>query len=832
MKTKIEQFSVKNPNPVLSIAIDIHSIKPLMNDLYRLVHIPIGINDLKGNVLAGVGWQDICTKFHRVHPETCKYCIESDIMLSAGVSPGEFKLYRCKNNMWDIVTPIMVGSQHVGYVFGGQFFFDDEPIDYELFRSQARKYDFNEEEYIAELEKVPRLSREAVEIGMSFFMKFANMLSELNYSNFKLAKSLSERDILLEALRESETKYRHILETAQEGIWSIDQNDRTVFVNQKISEMLGYSIDEMLEQLPQKFLAPEFRALADNRLREHRQIINQPIDYRFIRKDGSDLWCILSPRPLFDNEGKYAGSLGMLTDITKRKKAEEALKKVTDNLERKVTERTAQLEKTYNSLKESERRLSEAQRIAHIGNWENDLVFGEVYWSDEMYRIFGCNPQEDITYNKFLSYIHPDDRDYVHYSTLEAFKGKIYATNYKIIRPDGEERIVYAEKEIIFDENNNPLRMRGTVQDVTERKKAEEEIQNLANIVESSNDAIGTISLDGIITSWNEGAEQVYGYLTEEILGKNVSILAQSHLMNETKKLSELVKQGDKIRDFETTRLRKDGKVIYVSFTLSPVFNIHGKLTAISFISRDITKRKEAENALSNIEIARKKEIHHRIKNNLQVISSLLDLQAVKFSNREFIKESEVLEAFRESQDRVISMALIHEELYKGRGFETLNFSSYIEELANNLFLTYRLEDIDISLNMDLEENIFFDVDIAIPLGMIINELVSNSFKYAFPGRNEGKIRIRLHRENNRENESKKSESTTFTLTVSDDGIGIPENFDFEELDSLGLQLVISLVDQIDGEIELRRNNGTEFTINFTVTEKNNHPFKLDSLSF
>ena len=170
-------------NLELAEIIDTQAIQSLMDDFYKLVHIPIGINDLKGNVLVGVGWQDICTKFHRVHPEACKHCLESDIKLSAGVLPGEFKLYKCKNNMWDIVTPIMVGDQHVGYVFSGQFFFEDEPLDYELFRSQARKYGFNEEEYITALEKVPRLSREAVDTGMSFLMTFANMISQLSYSN-------------------------------------------------------------------------------------------------------------------------------------------------------------------------------------------------------------------------------------------------------------------------------------------------------------------------------------------------------------------------------------------------------------------------------------------------------------------------------------------------------------------------------------------------------------------------------------------------------------------------------------------------------------------------
>ena len=171
-------------NLELADIIDIQAIQPLMDDFYKLTHIPIGLNDLKGNVLVGVGWQDICTKFHRIHPETCKHCVESNIKLSEGALPGKFKMYKCKNNMWDIVTPIMVSGQHVGYVFIGQFFFEDEPLDYELFRSQARQYGFNEEEYIAALEKVPRLSREAVDTGMGFFRTFANMLSQLRFQSF------------------------------------------------------------------------------------------------------------------------------------------------------------------------------------------------------------------------------------------------------------------------------------------------------------------------------------------------------------------------------------------------------------------------------------------------------------------------------------------------------------------------------------------------------------------------------------------------------------------------------------------------------------------------
>ena len=196
--------------------------------------------------------------------------------------------------------------------------------------------------------------------------------------------------------------------------------------------------------------------------------------------------------------------------------------------------------------------------------------------------------------------------------------------------------------------------MKGIVQDITERKRAEEKIQSLANIVESSNDAIITMSLDGIITSWNQGAEQIYGYSSEEIIGKSVSIPAPDNLKDETKKLIGKVKLGEKIQHYVTSRLRKDNKLIYVSIVLSPIFYASGELVAISANVRDIIPRIESEKSQVKAEKAKKKEIHHRIKNNLQVISSLLNLQAEKFKNLECIKDSEVLEAFRESQDRVI----------------------------------------------------------------------------------------------------------------------------------------------------------------------------------
>jgi PAS domain S-box-containing protein len=662
-------------------------------------------------------------------------------------------------------------------------------------------------------------------------------------------------------------------------------------------------------------------------------------------KDGHITPVLYNASVYRDEAGKVIGVFAAARDITDRKKAEEAVKKAYGNLEKLVKERTSELENAYNSLKESEKGLSEAQKMAHIGNWRWNILTGELFWSDELYRIFGLNPQEfKVTYDSFLNYVHPNDRDYLINAINEGLNGNPCTVDYRIILPDEEERIVHTEAEVIFYEENIPIQSKGIVQDITERKRAEEKIQTLANAVESSNDAILTESLEGIITSWNKAAEQVYGYSVQEVIGKNVSILAPPHLREETKKLTEMVIQGKKVHQYETLRERKDGTLINVSITLSPVFDITGKLVAISGIVRDVTERikaeeelresearlrqfyesdmigvyffnldgsitdandkfleivgytredlqagkvnwekmtppeyqplderavaemktigvkeprekeyirkdgsfvpvtvgiaafdrirndgiafvlditekKKAEEALENIEIARKKEIHHRIKNNLQVISSLLDLQAEQFRNRDSINDLEVLEAFGESKDRVISMALIHEELYKGEEFETLNFSLYIQELAENLFETYSLGDTKISLSMDLEENLFFDMDVAVPLGMILNELVTNSFKHAFMGRDKGEIRIEFYREESTEYKREECEDTNFTLKISDNGVGIPE-LKVENLDSLGMQLITSLVNQLDGELEVKKRNGTEFAIKFKVTGK------------
>ncbi len=190
--------------------LDVDALQSLLTDFHTLTNAVCGILDVEGKVLISVGWQDICTKFHRVNPATRLNCVESDVVLSKGVELGTFKAYHCKNNLWDLVTPIVLGGKHVGNIFLGQFMYDDEVVDEELFRNQARLYGFNEEDYIAALRRVPRWNKQKVEAIMAYYGKLAGMISNLSYSKISLA-------IALEKQRRIESKYQILFNEMLDG---------------------------------------------------------------------------------------------------------------------------------------------------------------------------------------------------------------------------------------------------------------------------------------------------------------------------------------------------------------------------------------------------------------------------------------------------------------------------------------------------------------------------------------------------------------------------------------------------------------------------------------
>jgi PAS domain S-box-containing protein len=656
--------------------------------------------------------------------------------------------------------------------------------------------------------------------------KFVGSLSMLT--------DITERKKTEKALHESETRFRALAENSPDIITRFDRQHRHIYANPASVESYNISLDDIIGKTQGELgRAPKKVKLWEERL-ENAFVTGktETMEYNYVSPQGIKQYFNTKIVPEFV-DGKVVSVLAISRDITDIRKAESKLKEILDNLENLVKERTTELEKAYNSLKESENNLTEAQKIAHIGNWDWNIVTGEVFWSDELYRIFGRSHKESgATYHEFLNFVHSDYQERVDNAVKKGFTGEPIEGDIKITLANGEERLVYIRAEIIFDEKNNPIRIKGIVQDITERKKAEEGLreseEKYRSIVETANEGIVIIDDEFRATYVNKKLLDMVGYSLEECINKPIWDFISEDCRSIVKLNQEKRRQGIS-ESYEFKLICKNGSPLWVLSNAKSLFDKNGEFIGSLSMLTDITKRKEVEKALANFEIAREKEIHHRIKNNLQVVSSLLDLQAYKFKGRDDIKDSEMIEAFTESQIRVRSIALIHEELYKGSGFETLNFSEYVERLVSNLLSAYKLGDTEIGFTKDLEENLILDMDTAIPLGTIINELVSNSFKHAFPGRDKGEIRIKLHREENGDflkiSEGSKSEdhkSINFILSVSDNGVGIPENFDIEKLDSLGLYLVTSLVEQLDGDLEIKRNNGTEFIIRFVVTEKNN----------
>ena len=360
--------------------------------------------------------------------------------------------------------------------------------------------------------------------------------------------------------------------------------------------------------------------------------------------------------------------------------------------------------------------------------------------------------------------------------------------------------LVIIRQFITLNENKNLLAI--AEKEVESRKIAESlahenEIYYRA-IFENTGTAIIIIDQDMTISRVNSEVERLTGYSKAEIEGrKKWTDFAIEDELDRIKGYYDLRYDPDKRpRDYETRGRGKEGNIKDLLVT---VVNIPGTQKQLASLI-DITQRKNAENQIKSSLNEKKillQEIHHRVKNNMQIISSLLNLQT------RYVNDEEAVNILKESQNRVKSMAMIHEKLYQSKDLSHINFDDYIQSLVSNLFYSYNKEKTDIKPIFKVD-NLSLNIDTAVPCGLIISELVSNSLKYAFPPETEGEILISL-----------KLMDDKYELIIRDNGMGMPVDIDFNKLETLGLLLVNTLTEQLDGEITIIRDKGTEFIIRF-----------------
>jgi PAS domain S-box-containing protein len=342
----------------------------------------------------------------------------------------------------------------------------------------------------------------------------------------------------------------------------------------------------------------------------------------------------------------------------------------------------------------------------------------------------------------------------------------------------------------------------GLQSELIESRRIEEALKagerKYRDLFENASDAIFVLDTQFNYIDVNKAAVRMLGYSRDELLGMNVFDFVPPDQVPESKKSFELLKSKGEYHNFVGRIRTRDGRWIDVEVSSNAIY-LDGEVVGSRDMVRDITERKMIEAALKQSLSEKEtliKEIHHRVKNNLVMIQGLLQLQSDSVSD----KASKA--AFLESQERIASMGMIHEYLYRSDDLKHMNVSDYIRRLSKKLLENYSSGRGDIRLDLDLEE-IFLDVEVMIPCGLILNELITNSLKHAFPRT----LNVGLRRESGGD----------IALTVRDDGPGMPEGFDIEKAESMGMKIVTILTDQLGGTVHVSGNSGTRTRVVFNI---------------
>lgn len=475
-------------NLELSDLIDVEAMQQLLDEMYVMTGMCIGVADSKGKILANAGRRDICSRFHRVHPETTQKCIESDTLLSSGVASGEFKLYRCKNNMWEAASPIIVADEHLGNVFFGQFFFDDEKVDVELFRNQAQRYGFDAKEYLTALDNVPRYSRKKVEHSIRFYAQLAGIISSLSYSNIKLSRLIVKHEKAERELRESEMRLHEAQRLAHFGHWNYDPATGETVWSEEIYNILGCDPAKGSPSFSQhpEFIHQDDWQWFETTVRDATELA-KPYDIilRVLHPDGSLKFIHSICTPITDEKGQVVELLGTIQDITEQKQGEARLQMVNDALE--------------NSLNAFD--IVNAEGVFTYVN----KAYVQMWGYDSAEEIIGTTPTEHC--------LDPEQPARIIYAlqTTGKFEGEFTAK-----KKDGSTFEVQMSARLAHDPDGNVIYPSASV-DITERRKLIQSLQEQNAYTETimANMPIGfalnTID-DGEVKFINQRFEEIYGW--------------------------------------------------------------------------------------------------------------------------------------------------------------------------------------------------------------------------------------------------------------------------------------------------------------------------------
>lgn len=608
-------------------------------------------------------------------------------------------------------------------------------------------------------------------------------------TNRKLQREIEERIAVERELNAAQKNLRMLVDSSLDMICASDPQGHITEFNKAAQQTFGYSSEEVLgKHVTMLYQVPEERMKVMEMLMMEDGFFSGEVVNK--RKDGTYFTAFLSASILKDPNGNTIGSMGVSRDISAIKNAETELRLSEEKYRAIYSQAYIGIALVH---KDNGHFIEVNQRLCDILGYEmEDLQKMTVH---------------ELRLKGDLSHL-PSGKEFIKRGFERVFDEQRYRDK------AGREVILNITISLVKDPAGQPLHFVYVYEDITPKRRAEEQIRlqaaKLSAIFESSSHMIWTMDRNYQLVSFNNNQSKWLrdNYNLKPYVGMPLlsgSMVSTDEYNNFWKEKIDIAFAGETVK-FETEYINKRGIPHWREVFLNPIKDERDIVIEVSCIAHDITDQKAAEEnirqSLKEKEVLLK-EVHHRVKNNLQVISSILNLQS------SYVKDKKSLDLLLESQNRIKSMAFVHESLYQTKDFSNINFSSYVENICSNLVHSYSNPDNPPELTMNLD-SIQLNLDTAIPCGLIINELISNALKYAFKGKEEGKLDVEV-----------KANGDTLKIVISDNGKGLPENIDFRNTESLGLQLVVTLVEQINGKIALETKKGTKFTIEFVPPRTN-----------